>query len=106
MIRMTPNRRLMLDELQRRNYAPTTVQTYLRILGNFSRHFRRAPDRLGADEIRQYQVHLFRDRRLSARTVAQLRVAVLLRQDAEACLSAGTPADAEGREAPAGGSFP
>ena len=71
MIRMTANRRLMLDELQRRNYAPATVQTYLRILGNFSRHFRKAPDRLGADEIRQYQVHLFRDRQLSARTVAQ-----------------------------------
>ena len=71
MIRMTSNRRLMLDELQRRNYAPTTVQTYLRILANFSRHFRKAPDRLGAEEIRQYQVHLFRDRRLSARTVAQ-----------------------------------
>ena len=54
MIRMTPNRRLMLDELQRRNYAPRTVQTYLRILQNFARHFRRAPDRLGADQIRQY----------------------------------------------------
>ncbi len=71
MIRMTPNRRLMLDELQRRNYAPRTVQTYLRILQNFARHFRRAPDRLGADQIRQYQVHLFRDRGLSARTVSQ-----------------------------------
>jgi len=71
MIRMTPNRRLMLDELQRRNYAPTTVQTYLKILQNFSRYFRRAPDRLGADEIRQYQVHLFRDLGLSAPTVRQ-----------------------------------
>jgi integrase/recombinase XerD len=71
MIRMTPNRRLMLEELQRRNYAPTTVQTYLKILQNFSKHFRKAPDRLGAEEIRKYQVHLFRDRRLSGRTVAQ-----------------------------------
>lgn len=71
MIRMTPNRRLMLEELQRRNYAPRTVQTYLKILQNFSQHFRKAPDRLGAEEIRKYQVYLFRDRRLSGRTVSQ-----------------------------------
>ncbi|MEJ2239478.1 MAG: site-specific integrase [Gemmatimonadales bacterium] len=71
MIRMTPNRRLMLEELQRRNYAPITVETYLKILQKFSKHFRKAPNRLGAEEIRKYQVYLFRDRGLSARTVAQ-----------------------------------
>ena len=70
MIRMTPNRRLMLEELQRRNYAPNTIETYLKALEKFSRHFRKAPDRLGAEEIRKYQVHLFRDG-LSAATVRQ-----------------------------------
>lgn len=68
---MTRNRRLMLDELQRRNYATSTVETYLKILEEFSQYFHRAPDRLGANEIRQYQAHLFRDRRLSSRTVRQ-----------------------------------
>jgi integrase/recombinase XerD len=71
MIRMTPNRRLMLEELQRRNYAPNTIATYLKALETFSRHFRRAPDKLGAEEIRKYQVYLFRDRGLSAATVRQ-----------------------------------
>jgi integrase/recombinase XerD len=36
----------------------------------FARHFRRSPEQLGPDHIREYQVHLFRDRKLSARTVA------------------------------------
>ncbi len=71
MIRMTPNRRLMLEELQRRNYAPNTIETYLKALEKFSRHFRKAPDRLGTEEIRKYQVYLFRDRGLSAATVRQ-----------------------------------
>lgn len=71
MIRMTPNRRLMLEELQRRNYAPNTIETYLKALETFSRHFRKAPDRLGAEEIRKYQVYLFRNRGLAAATVRQ-----------------------------------
>ena len=68
---MTRSRRRMLEELQRLNYAPTTVRTYLRVLEEFSRHFNQSPHRLGAEEIRQYQVHLFVDRHLSARTVCQ-----------------------------------
>ena len=70
MIRMTPNRRLMLEELQRRNYAPNTIETYLKALEKFSSRFRKAPDKLGAEEIRKYQVYLFRDG-LSAATVRQ-----------------------------------
>jgi site-specific recombinase XerD len=42
----------------------------------FARYFNRRPDRLGLEHIRQYQAHLFRDRKLAANTVAQ-RVAAL-----------------------------
>lgn len=68
---MTRLRKLMLDELQRRNYAQNTVRTYLKIVEKFAKHFGRSPERLGPDEIREYQVHLFRDRHLSAGTVEQ-----------------------------------
>lgn len=68
---MTRLRKMMLEELQRRNYAQNTVRTYIKIVERFARHFGRSPDRLGPDQIREYQVHLFRDRHLSAGTVEQ-----------------------------------
>jgi site-specific recombinase XerD len=62
---------MMLEELQRRNYAQNTVRSYIKIVENFAKHFGRSPERLDATDIREYQVHLFRDRHLSAGTVQQ-----------------------------------
>jgi integrase/recombinase XerD len=59
----------MLDELQRRNYSPSTVCSYIHAIEDFARYFGRSPHRLGPEHIRQYQVHLFRDRKLSAGTI-------------------------------------
>jgi site-specific recombinase XerD len=60
---------MMLDELQRRNYSANTVRTYIHAIEDFARYFGRSAYRLGPEHIRQYQVHLFRDRKLSAGTV-------------------------------------
>ena len=73
---MTHLRQLMLDELQRRNYSPSTVRCYIHAVTDFSRYFHRSPERLGPSHIREYQVHLFRDRKLSAGTI-QSRCAAL-----------------------------
>jgi integrase/recombinase XerD len=59
----------MLDELQRRNYAQNTVRAYIHAVEDFAKYFHRSPDRLGPDHIRDYQVHLFRDCKLSAGTI-------------------------------------
>jgi integrase/recombinase XerD len=66
---VTQLRQMMLDELQRRNYSPNTVRTYIHAIEDFAMYFGRSPYRLGPEHIRQYQVHLFRDRKLSAGTV-------------------------------------
>src|SRR5260370_4983251 len=68
---VTRLRKMMLEELQRRNYAQNTVRTYIKIVERFAKHFGRSPDRLGPNQIREYQVHLFRDLHLSSRTVEQ-----------------------------------
>jgi site-specific recombinase XerD len=60
---------MMLEELQRRNYAETTISSYIRIVEDFSRRFQRPPDRLGPQHIREYQSELFRKRKLAASTV-------------------------------------
>jgi integrase/recombinase XerD len=38
---MTPLRQRMLHELQRRNFAATTIRTYLHFVAHFSRYYRR-----------------------------------------------------------------
>lgn len=63
----------MLDELQRRNYSPRTVRSYLHAVEAFAQYFHRSPDQLGPDHIREYQVHLFRDCKLSPRTTLVLQ---------------------------------
>lgn len=66
----------MLEELERRNYAPSTIRAYIRTVEHFARHFHCAPDQLGPDHIRQYQAAMFRTWKLAPNTVTQ-RLAAL-----------------------------
>lgn len=66
---MTQLRKMMLEELQRRNYSQTTVKTYLKVVEDFARHFHRPPDELGKEQLRAYQVYLLQERKLGVRTV-------------------------------------
>ena len=55
---VTHLRRMMLEELQRRNYAKSTVKAYLRIIQEFASHFHQRPDKLGPQHLREYQAYL------------------------------------------------
>lgn len=44
---MTHLRQLMVEELQRRNFAETTIRSYVHGGEHFSRYFHRRPDQLG-----------------------------------------------------------
>lgn len=61
----------MLEELQRRNLSPITTRIYLRAVEEFARYFKRSPDQLGPEQIREYQAYLFTDRKLGAIAVGQ-----------------------------------
>ena len=73
---MTHLRKIMLEELQRRNYAQNTIRHYVRTVEDFARRFHCSPDRLGLRHIREYQAELFQKRKLSANSVGQ-RLAAL-----------------------------
>ena len=73
---MTHLRKLMLEELQRRNYSEDTIRSYIHTVEDFARRFNRPPDRLGPQHIREYQAELFQKRELSSGTVA-IRLAAL-----------------------------
>ena len=66
---MTQLRKMMLEELQRRNYSQTTVTSYVKMVAAFAKHFDRPPDQMGPEQIRAYQVYLINERKLNARTV-------------------------------------
>ena len=68
---MTHLRKVMLEELERRNYAESTKRTYVQTIEDLARYCKRPPDQLEPADIRQYQAHLFRDRKLSPNTVNQ-----------------------------------
>jgi integrase/recombinase XerD len=68
---VTQLRQKMLEELQRRNYSHRTAKTYLRIIRDFAQYFHQPPDKLGPEQIRQYQAYLFQTRKLTTATVSQ-----------------------------------
>ena len=45
---MTRLKKMMLEELQLRNYAQNTIRHYLRAVEDFARHFNCSPDRNGS----------------------------------------------------------
>ncbi len=73
---MTRLRKMMLEELQRRNCAENTTRSYIRTVEDFSRRFKLPPDRLEPRHIREYQAELFQKRKSSSGTVTQ-RLAAL-----------------------------
>ncbi len=62
---MTPLRQRMIEDMQVRNLAASTIDCYVRQVAAFARHFKRSPELLGLGEIRAYQIHLVHDRKLS-----------------------------------------
>jgi integrase/recombinase XerD len=66
---VTHLRKMMLEELQRRNYSESTTRSYICTLEDFVRRFNLPPDRLGPRHIREYQAELFQKRKLSPSTV-------------------------------------
>lgn len=62
---MTALRQRMIEDLKIRNRSPRTISTYIACVANFARHFRNSPAVLGPEEIRQYQVYLVGERKVS-----------------------------------------
>ena len=73
---MTPLRKRMLEELQLRNYANFTVERYLDVVGKFAKYFDKSPDLLGPEQIREYLLHLVRDKKSAPNTFQIHRAAL------------------------------
>jgi integrase/recombinase XerD len=66
----------MLDELQRRNYTADTIRGYIHAVKEFAEYFGKSPELMGAEEVREFQLYMIRDKKLALGTVA-LRMGAL-----------------------------
>lgn len=61
-------REKMLGELQLRGITPRTQTAYLREIANLEKYFKKSPEELGEEEVKEYLVHMLEDRGLSSGT--------------------------------------
>ena len=64
---MTSLRQRMIEDMQIRNLAANTQQSYVQQVSLFARHFNKSPELLGPEQIRAYQVYLTNEKQLATR---------------------------------------
>ena len=69
---MTTLRQRLIDDLKVRNRSAHTIKAYVACIANFARYFGKSPELLGPEEIRQYQVYLVNERRVSLSYLIQI----------------------------------
>jgi site-specific recombinase XerD len=55
----------MIEDMQLRGLSPHTQKEYLMRVTHFARHFGKLPDKLGEKEVKEYFLHLVRDKHAS-----------------------------------------
>jgi integrase/recombinase XerD len=66
---MTTLRVRMLEDMQIRNLAVNTQESYVRQVSLFARYFNESPERLGPEQIRAYQVYLTNEKKLATSSI-------------------------------------
>lgn len=66
---MTPLRQRFLEDMQLRNLSVHTQYSYVHYVAAFARFFHLSPERLDLEAVRQYQLYLLNERKLSAQSV-------------------------------------
>jgi site-specific recombinase XerD len=59
----------MLEDMRIRNFATTTQRSYIHYVAEFAKHFDRSPQDLDLEAVRQYQLYLAQDRKLSPQSI-------------------------------------
>ena len=66
---MTTLRQRMIEDMCIRNFASTTQRSYIHYVAEFAKYFNRSPQELDLEAVRQYQLYLTQERKLSPESV-------------------------------------
>ena len=66
---MNSLRRRMVEDMQIRNLAVNTQESYTQQVSLFARYFQKSPELLGPEQIRAYQVYLTNEKKLSTGSI-------------------------------------
>jgi integrase/recombinase XerD len=66
---MTPLRKRFIEDMQLRGLAPTTQRSYLHYVEDYAKFFKTSPDQLDLEAVRQYEMHMLHERKLSPETI-------------------------------------
>ena len=66
---MTPLRQRFIDDMQLRGLAPTTQRSYTHYAVEFAKYYGTSPEHLDLEAIRQYELYLLNDRKMSPESV-------------------------------------
>ena len=77
---MTELRKRMLQEMQLRNYSKRTIETYLVSISQLAKYYKRSPDQVSRQEIKDYLLYLINDKQLSKSTINQVISAIKVLQ--------------------------
>ena len=73
---MTPLRQRMLEDLELKKSPQSTVRCYLQQVQQFAEYFDKSPVHLGREHVRQYLLHLVRDKQVADGTYYQVLAAL------------------------------
>jgi len=62
----------MIDDMRLRNFSPHTIDCYVRSVAHFAKYFRKSPDRLDIEHVREYQLFLLEKKQASWGTFHQV----------------------------------
>ena len=66
---MTSLRQRLIEDMQVRNLAANTQDSYVRQVSLFARHFNKSPELLGPEQIRAYQLYLTNEKKLATGSI-------------------------------------
>jgi len=66
---MTPLRQRFIEDMQLRNLAATTQRSYLHYTVEFAKFYNCSPEKLDLEAVRQYQLHLLHEKKLSPESI-------------------------------------
>src|SRR5258707_14432944 len=66
---MTPLRQRFIEDMQLRGLARTTQRSYLHYVAEFARYYNTGREKLELEAIRQYEIHVLTERKMSPQSV-------------------------------------